>query len=103
MNSLRIIATSIKNQVRHANGGAEAGNDALMGSVKNIINGVMIIIGVVAVIMVIVGGVNYATSQGDPSKITKAKKTIIAGIAGLIIVMLAFAIVNFVVVEALGG
>ena len=103
MDSLRIIATSIKDQVSHANGGADAGNDILMGNIKNIINGAMLVVGVVAVVMIVVGGVNYSTSQGDPSKITKAKKIIITGIVGLIVVLLAFAIVNFVVVDALGG
>ena len=36
------------------------------------------------------------TSQGDPSKVTKGKKIMITGIVGLLIVLLAFAIVNFV-------
>ena len=49
-----------------------------------------------AVIMIILGGVNYATSQGDPNKVNKAKSTIMYGIIGLVICLLAFAIVNFV-------
>ena len=53
-------------------------------------------VGVIAVIMVIIGGINYTTSQGDPEKIKKAKNTILYGIIGLIISLLAFAIVSFV-------
>ena len=54
------------------------------------------IIGVVAVIMIIIGGVNYTVSQGDSQKLQKSKSTILYGIIGLVIVLLAFAIVNFV-------
>ena len=50
----------------------------------------------VAVIMIILGGISYATSQGDPSKVKKGKDTILYGIIGLIVALLAYAIVNFV-------
>jgi hypothetical protein len=50
----------------------------------------------VAVIMIIIGGVNYATSQGDAAKVKKGKDTILYGIIGLVIAILAFAIVSFV-------
>ena len=85
----KVIASSIKEQVRDINGA----DHTLENDMYNIINGVMM---VVAVIVIIVGGVNYATSQGDPSKVTKGTKVLIGGIVGLIIVLLAFAIVNFV-------
>lgn len=99
MDLLDFFATSIKDQVQGV-----AGNDtgALKGDIKNGINGALVIIGVVAVIFIIVGGVNYMTSQGDPSKITKGKKIMITGIVGLIICVIAFAIVNFVL-KALGA
>ena len=63
---------------------------------KRIINTVIFVVGMLAVIMIILGGVNYATSQGDPNKVNKAKSTIMYGIIGLVICLLAFAIVNFV-------
>ena len=64
--------------------------------VNTIINTVIFIIGMVAVVMVILGGISYATSQGDPGKVKKGKDTILYGIIGLVIAILAFAIVNFV-------
>ncbi len=88
----KVIASSIKQQVQDINGA----DHTLENDMYNIINGVMMVVGIVAVIVIIVGGVNYATSQGDPSKVTKGKKVLIGGIVGLIIVLLAFAIVNFV-------
>ncbi len=68
----------------------------LNDGVKWIINGIITVVGVVAVIMIILGGINYATSQGDAAKVKKGKDTILYGIIGLVIVILAFAIVNFV-------
>lgn len=75
----------------------------LMGSVKQIINVVLGVIGVVAVVMIILGGVSYTTSQGDPEKIKKGKNTILYGIIGLVVAMLAFAVVNFVLKNVFGG
>ena len=46
--------------------------------------------------MIIIGGINYALSQGDPGKVKKAKDTILYGIIGLVVALLAFAIVQFV-------
>lgn len=77
------------------------GND-LNTMIQTIINAVIFVIGMVAVIMIILGGVSYATSQGDASKVKKGKDTILYGIIGLVIAILAFAIVNFVL-QAIAG
>ncbi len=71
------------------------GND-LNTMIKTIINGIIFAVGMVAVVMIILGGVSYATSQGDPGKVKKGKDTIMYGIIGLVISILAFAIINFV-------
>ncbi len=71
------------------------GND-LNTMIRTIINGIIFAVGMVAVVMIILGGVNYATSQGDPGKVKKGKDTIMYGIIGLVISILAFAIINFV-------
>ncbi len=76
---------------------ANAGN--LTDAVVGIINGIIGALGIVAVIVVIIGGVQYMTSSGDAAKVKKAKDTILYGIIGLIICVLAFAIVNFVIVN----
>ena len=64
--------------------------------IRTIINAIIFVVGMVAVVMIILGGVNYATSQGDTNKVKKGKDTILYGIIGLVIAILAFAIVNFV-------
>lgn len=64
--------------------------------VKNILNTTFGVVGVLAVIMMIVGGVYYMTSQGSPERVQKGKNTILYGIIGLVVCLSAFAIVNFI-------
>lgn len=54
------------------------------------------ILGAVAVMMMVIGGIKYAGSQGDPSGVSKAKATMIYAVIGLIIAILAVVIVDFV-------
>ena len=71
------------------------GND-LNTTVRMIITAITMVIGTVSVIMIILGGISYATSQGDAAKVKKGKDTILYGIIGLVIALLAYAIVAFV-------
>ena len=72
------------------------GKGDLMGILTVIINVVVGVVGFIAVAMIVLGGINFATSQGDTSKVTKARNTILYGVVGLIMAILAFSIVNFV-------
>lgn len=69
--------------------------------VRNVIidisNALIGVLSVVAVIVIVVGGVRYMTSAGDASKLQKAKSTIIYAVIGLIICALAGVLVNSVV------
>ena len=67
------------------------------GALTNITNTILRAIGLIAVIMLVFGGFKYIISGGDSAKVASAKNTIIYAIIGLIIVILAYAIVNFVV------
>jgi hypothetical protein len=64
--------------------------------IATIINILSIVVGVVAVIMIIIGGLKYITSSGDSANITSAKNTILYAIIGLVVVALAQIIVRFV-------
>ncbi|MBQ6394356.1 hypothetical protein IJH97_01185 [Candidatus Saccharibacteria bacterium] len=68
-----------------------------------VINVVLAVLGVATVIVIIIGGVNYVLSQGDPAKVKRAKDTIMYGVIGLIIALLAYAIVNFVLAGVFGS
>lgn len=76
-------------------GGSDNKTD-LMGTLTVVINVILAVVGFVAVIMIIMGGISFITSQGDSSKVTKARNTILYGVVGLVVALLAFAIVNFV-------
>ena len=67
-----------------------------MKTLDTIINVVLGVLGLLAVVIIIYGGFMYTTSAGDASKIKKAKDTIMYGVIGLVIALLAYAIVNFV-------
>ena len=78
------------------------GEDTLWENIQHIINAVIGVLGIVCVIVIIIGGINYMTSSGDSGKVKKAKDTILYGVIGLVICVLAFAIVNFVIANILG-
>lgn len=65
-------------------------------TIKLAINMFSLIVGFVAVIMIIIGGLKYVTSQGDSSNTASAKNTILYAIIGLVVVALAQVIVKFV-------
>ncbi|MBO7657093.1 hypothetical protein J6S55_00360 [Candidatus Saccharibacteria bacterium] len=89
---------TIPPSVLRANGcSSDDDEPELSDIIVNIINGAIGVLSVVIVIFIIVGGVNYMTSAGDPGKIEKAKKTILYAVVGAIICVLAFAITNFVI------
>lgn len=94
---ITLAATSINQDYTDA---GEA--DSLDESVRGILNAVVGVLGLVCVVIIIIGGVNYMTSSGDAGKVKKAKDTILYGVIGLIICVLAFAIVNFVITNILG-
>ena len=65
--------------------------------VKNIISILFWIIGILAVIVIIYAGITFITAAGNPSKVAQAKTMIIYAAIGLVVAILAYAIVNFVV------
>lgn len=63
--------------------------------VHTIVNYLSAIVGIIAVIMIIIGGLRYITSGGNDQNVTSAKNTILYAIIGLLIVALAQIIVHF--------
>lgn len=87
---LKILATNKINTINNE-------STDLQGNVQTILNAVIGVLGIIAVIVIIIGGVKYMTSSGDSGKVKTAKDTILYGVIGLVICVLAFAIVNFVI------
>lgn len=90
-------------------GGLEAGADCARGTdqqanlfgdggiFRTITNVLLFIIGAISVIMLIIGGIRYVVSGGDSSAVTAAKNTILYAVIGIIVALLAYALVNFVI------
>ncbi len=79
--------------------GAQA-NTRINSIITTVINLFSLVVGVVAVIMIIIGGLKYITSGGDSGNITGAKNTILYAVIGLVVVALAQFIVKFVLGRA---
>lgn len=77
--------------------GGEESQPKLEDGIKDIVNILLFILGAIAVIMIIIGGIRYTTSNGDAGAIKSAKDTILYSVVGLVVAILAYAIVNFVV------
>lgn len=67
------------------------------GIFQTVTNVLLFLIGAVSVIMLIIGGIRYVLSGGDSTAVTAAKNTILYAVIGIIVALLAYAIVNFVV------
>lgn len=80
----------------------EKKDTTIMPVINTIINIVLSIVGIVAVCVIVYGGVTFTTSMGDARRVYMAKQTIIYGVIGLIVAMLAFVIVQFVI-KAVSG
>lgn len=87
-----------KNSPLYSQAGCDLTSDKTADKVVGgVINVVLSLVGVLAVCVLIVGGIMYITSTGDAAKVHRAKNAIIYGVVGLVVSLLAYAIVNFVV------
>ena len=79
--------------------GAQQPNDLFgdTGVFSKISSVLLFIVGAIAVIMIVIGGLRYVISGGDASQVQAAKNTILYALVGVIIAILAYAAVNFVV------
>lgn len=67
------------------------------GVFKRITDVMLFLIGAVSVIMLIIGGIRYVLSGGEQAKVAEAKNTILYAVIGVVVAILAYAVVNFVV------
>ena len=91
-----VCSSSAPSEVKEA-AGCNGNKNALPNIIVGILNAIIIVSSIVAVIWIVIGGVYYMTSTGDPGKIKKAKDTILYAVIGLVICALSYAIVNFTI------
>lgn len=119
--ALTIFAFAPSVLAQGAAGGVSVGGGALSDSdvpdiVKNlsggsgsirelalrIVNFFLLFLGLVAVIMVIYGGILYVTAAGKDDQVGTAKKVILYAIIGIVIIALSFAMVNTILKAGTG-
>ena len=96
--SLPVYADSrdeAQNGAKLVDGGGSAKQD-LPDIITTIINVMLFIAAALAVIMIIYGGIRYITAHGDEKQVKVAKDTIVYSVTGLIIAILAYALVTFI-------
>lgn len=76
------------------------GNSGVFSQISNVL---LFIVGAIAVIMIVIGGLRYVISGGDSSQVQAAKNTILYALVGVIVAILAYAAVNFVVSSFIPG
>jgi len=92
------VDLSVQGGVNAAKGNDQPSN--LFGNAgifSTITNTLLFILGAISVIMIIIGGLRYVISGGDSAAVTAAKNTILYAIVGVIVAILAYAIINFVI------
>lgn len=72
------------------------GEETFIKKVTGVLNVVLPMVALLAVVMVVISGVMMSVSMGDPGKIKRAKSMLTYSLIGMVIALMAYAIVNFV-------
>jgi hypothetical protein len=98
--ALPIVVSAVDFGLTDANPGLS--ESSLKDAITNVITILLSFLGIIAVIMILWGGFIYMTAAGEEAKTDKAKKIITSGIVGIIIIMAAWILANFVI-TTIGG
>lgn len=63
---------------------------------ENVVTAAFLFAGIIALIFIILSGIKFLTSGGDPKQLEGAKNTLTYAILGFILILLSFAILNFI-------
>ena len=66
-------------------------------AIVNIVKFLLTFLGLIAVVIILYGGFQWMTSAGNEEQVTSARSTLTAGLIGLIIILAAFAVTQFVI------
>lgn len=80
-------------------GSKETDDSGFNEGLQTVMNILMFLLGAIAVIMIVVAGIRYTTSNGDASTIKSAKDTILYAVVGIVVALIAYAIVSFVITQ----
>ncbi len=83
-------------QLRNPAPGQLVGTSNVDDLVTKLVNILLSFAGAIAVIFLVIGGFRYVVSQGNEEAMERAKKTLLSAIIGIVVIIMAFAVVNIV-------
>ncbi len=87
-------AEQINKGVKQA--GGDKNTKGLPGFIENITNLLLFLVGVIAVIAIVISGLRFVTANGNQDQVASARNGIIYAVVGIVVAMMAYAIVRFV-------
>ena len=98
------IASAVSLDVGISYGAATGlGTKDIRETIASIIRVTMGLLGIVAVVIILLGGFKWMTAGGNEDKVKEAKRLLVAGIIGLVIILTAYAIATFVVLSIINA
>lgn len=83
---------------------AEGDDDVSVNTIiGRVINAILGVIGSLALLMFVYGGITWMTSSGSPEKVKKGRDIIIWSVIGLAVIFFSYALVNLVIFDIIGG
>lgn len=73
------------------------GNKDIRVTIASIIKTAMGLLGIVAVVIVLIGGFKWMTAGGNDEQVGEAKKWIFSGVIGLAIILSAYALATYII------
>lgn len=110
--SLALVVFPVAAQITQVSGGDCSGlgikctgnedTTSLLDTIQTIVNALLVLVGIVAAIYLVLGGLRYVRSEGDEGEAEKAKNTILYAVIGIILIGLSGVIVNYIIQNVLG-
>lgn len=64
--------------------------------VRSVITGILGVVGAVSLVMMVIGGITWMTSAGNPDRVRRGRDTLLWAILGLVVIFLSYAIISFI-------
>jgi hypothetical protein len=68
---------------------------ATSSTITTVFNLLLSIMGAITFLILVIAGLRYVVSEGDPTKVAESRRMIIYSLVGLVVIASATAIVNF--------
>jgi hypothetical protein len=94
---LATLAAKCGNVTTSINFGCSGGHGVIIDFFLSIVRFLGVMVGLVVILMIIIGGIQYITSNGDPNGVKAAKGRITGAITALVLYLLMFGILHYLI------